>query len=50
MVIFISSFTQAKRKPRSAQLIVIYQISSSKVYMYISSLIGQMPVSLAYLY
>ena len=36
-----------KRRPLSAQLMVIYLINSSKHYAYNSSLFGQIPVSLA---
>ena len=47
IVIFISSLTRTNRKPLSAQLIVTCRIISSKHCEYSSSLMGQMPVSLA---
>ena len=49
MVILISSLTLTNSNPLSAQLMVIYLINSSKHYAYNSSLMGQIPVSLAYL-
>ena len=48
IVILISSLTLTKRKPLSAQLMVTCLMSSSNAYEYSSSLIGHIPVSLAY--
>lgn len=47
MVIRSSSRTRRSSRPRSAQLMVTCRMSSSKVWAYSSSRMGQMPVSRA---